>query len=202
MLQLRSSNRPTTSNSQQSHALWLGWNNRDADDQPATPAAFSIDLAESLAAEWGLGPQSRLDLMLAALDQKPGPREREGEEDEDDDSEEARSEGRDSEDEEDDEPVDLSVEVSDAAGNSARVLLSAYGPIRKPLEMAVRRRNDADSFANQWELVLQSYSIPLIDFTTANGALDVGSLRRVRLLFDQTEAGTVVIDDIGFSIGP
>jgi len=63
----------------------------------------------------------------------------------------------------------------------------------------VRRRNDSDAFDNQWELVLQSYSIPLSDFTEANTFLDVGALRKIRLVFDRTEAGTVVVDDVGFS---
>ena len=63
----------------------------------------------------------------------------------------------------------------------------------------MRRRNDAESFDNQWELVLQSFSIPLADFVAANPAFDPARPREIRLLFDRTEAGTVVVDDIGFS---
>jgi len=33
----------------------------------------------------------------------------------------------------------------------------------------------------------------------AAGGVDVTSLREVRLVFDLTEAGTVVVDDLGFS---
>ena len=65
----------------------------------------------------------------------------------------------------------------------------------------VRRRNDADSFDTQWELVLQSYSIPLADF--ANGSsLDASGIRQIRLVFDRTESGTVIVDDISFSRDP
>ena len=95
--------------------------------------------------------------------------------------------------------MDLSVVVTDADGKSAGVRLSDYGPIRRPLETVVRRRNDAESFDNQWELVLQSFSIPLADFVEANPSFDPARLREIRLLFDRTEAGTVVVDDIGFS---
>ena len=103
------------------------------------------------------------------------------------------------EDEAEDEPVDLSIEIADAQGQAASVPLSAYGPIRKPLSIKVRRRNDSERFGRQWEMVLQSYSIPLEDFVATNGRLDLSSIRQVRLVFDRTSAGTVVVDNIGFS---
>jgi len=201
VLDLRSRNRPTTSSSQGTNAVWLGWNNAVAGDEEATatPASYAIELPDSLAARWELGPGSTVDLMLAALDQRPGPREREGEDrNEPNDRGDARPRERDRNDEEDDEPVDLSVVVTDTSGASGRVRLSDYGPIRKPLEMRVRRRNDADEFDTQWELVLQSYSIPLADFSRGTG-VDPTSVREIRLVFDLTRAGTVVVDEIGLS---
>jgi len=211
LLSLRSQNRPTTSNSQQSNAVWLGWNNtiEGAPEQLATPASYTVSLPSGLAAELMLGPASTLDLLLAALDEKPDPRERpdqagdkgaaEGDEPAAEPDDDVRDNDEGGDDEAGDDPVELSVEIGDAAGRSARVSLSDYGAIRKPLEIKVRRRNDADEFGQQWELVLQSYSIPLADFVTATPGLDPGSVARVRLVFDRTPAGTVVVDDIGFS---
>ncbi|WP_419164965.1 alpha/beta hydrolase family protein [Candidatus Palauibacter sp.] len=205
LLDLRSQNRPTTSSSQQNNALWLGWNNRAAGDGDAlgTPASYAISLPDALGAEWGLSATSRLDLQLAAVEGRPGPR-RPGDEDQGQGDDAARA-GRERDDgareegEEDEEPVDLSVVVTDADGESASVRLSDYGPIRRPLETVVRRRNDAESFDNQWELVLQSFSIPLDDLVEANPAFDPARPREIRLLFERTAAGTVVVDDIGFS---
>ena len=204
LLDLRSRNRPNTSNSQQSNALRLGWNNRIAgeDDTVGTPASYTISLPDGLAVNWGLTSSSRLDLMLAAVEGSPGPRAPDGEEEEDAaEGAEPATDPPSGSDSEDEEPIDLSVEITDAQGNSARVALSAYGPIRRPLKTVVRRRNDADSFDTQWELVLQSYSIPLADF--ANGSsLDASGIRQIRLVFDRTESGTVIVDDIGFSRDP
>ena len=213
LLDLRSRNRPTTSSSQDNHALRLGWNNRLAggDDALGTPAIYTITLPAGLGGEWGLSAASRLDLQLGAVEGRPGPRGSG-----DDDSEagggaEAAAQAagaggardprdRDARDGDgDEEPVDLSVVVTDAGGESASVRLSDYGPIRRPLETVVRRRNDADSFDNQWELVLQSFSIPLADLVEANPALDPARPREIRLVFDRTPGGTVVVDDIGFS---
>ncbi|WP_419936085.1 alpha/beta hydrolase family protein [Candidatus Palauibacter sp.] len=205
LLDLRSQNRPTTSSSQANNALWLGWNNRAAGDGDAlgTPASYAILLPDALGAEWGLSATSRLDLQLAAVEGRPGPRRPEG-----DDADagtpsaaedEAEGSREDDDRDEEEEPVDLSVVVTDAEGESASVRLSDYGPIRRPLETVVRRRNDAESFDNQWELVLQSFSIPLADLVEANPAFDPARPREIRLLFDRTVAGTVVVDDIGFS---
>ncbi len=214
LLDLRSRNRPTTSSSQDNNALWLGWNNRLAGDGDAlgTPASYAISLPDGLAADWGLSAASRLDLQLGAVEGRPSPRtpERDDAAETGDDSEAGGGQdaveaggndvgGGDAGRDRDDEPVDLSVVVTDAEGESASVRLSDYGPIRRPLETVVRRRNDAESFDNQWELVLQSFSIPLADFVEANPSFDPARPREIRLLFDRTAAGTVVVDDIGFS---
>lgn len=208
LLDLRSRNRPTTSSSQDNNALWLGWNNRVTGDGDAvgTPAGYAISLPGGLAAEWGLSAASRLDLQLGAVEGRPAPRSREGDDEAEDGGgqDEGEASGNDAGGDDagrggDDEPVDLSVVVTDSDGESARVRLSDYGPIRRPLETVVRRRNDAESFDNQWELVLQSFSIPLADFVEANPSFDPARLAGIRLLFDRTEAGTVVVDDIGFS---
>lgn len=204
LLDLRSRNRPTTSSSQDNNALWLGWNNRVAGDAEAvgTPASYAIALPDGLGSEWGLSAASHLDLQLATVEGRPGPRKP------GDDGAEAGAaaaaegapeDGRDDVRDEDEEPVDLSVVVKDANGESAHVRLSDYGPIRRPLETVVRRRNDAESFDNQWELVLQSFSIPLADLVEVNPSFDPARPREIRLVFDRTTAGTVVVDDIGFS---
>ena len=198
LLALRSRNRPTTSNSQQSNAVWLGWNNEveGGDGDMATPASYTIGIPAQLGAEWQLDEETTLDFLLTALDEKPGPRDRAEEEVA---KEDTTDDPLEDEDEAEDEPVNLSIEIADAQGQSASVPLSAYGPIRKPLSIKVRRRNDSERFGRQWEMVLQSYSIPLEDFVATNGRLDLSSIRQVRLVFDRTSAGTVVVDNIGFS---
>ena len=79
--------------------------------------------------------------------------------------------------------------------------LGAYGPVRRPLTTHVLRRRDLEQrrFDHPWELILQTYSIPLGDFTALNPALDLASLRAVRLVFDRTQAGEVAVDQIGLS---
>ena len=97
--------------------------------------------------------------------------------------------------------VDLSVELEDAMGMVARVTLSDYGAIRRPLDTWILRRADQERarFTDHWELILQTYSIPLGDFKAQNQGLDLGQIMTIRFVFDRVHAGEVSIDQIGFS---
>src|SRR4029077_2584166 len=98
-------------------------------------------------------------------------------------------------------PVDLSIEVVDAAGHAARLPLTRYGVPRRPLEIHILRRHDQEQqrYPTQYELVLQTYVMPLVDFAQAAPGFDPTHLRSIRLVFDKLVAGTVVVDDIGVS---
>ena len=208
-LDLRSANRATTSSSQLDQALWLGWNNAyRGSDEPAPPAVFSVALPDGLAREWAADGETTLELHVGGLDDEPGPRkkpeEEEGEEEGDDpNAAEEPEEERDDEEPADEEkpPLDLTVAAVDADGDTARVALTDYGPLRRPLTIRVLRRRDLedDRFANPWELILQHFSIPLSDFAEENPGFEPGGLRAVLLMFDRAEKGTVVVDDVGLA---
>jgi hypothetical protein len=98
-------------------------------------------------------------------------------------------------------PVDLTVELVDAAGHTARLPLRKFGVPRRPLEIHILRRADQERqrFPTQYEMVLQTYVMPVTDFVQAAPQLDATHLRAIRLVFDRLVAGTVVVDDIGVS---
>lgn len=207
-LLLRSANASNrdVSASQENQAVWLGWNNRIAGPdttRTGPPARFTVSLPDGLARTWALGEGTTLDFMLGATDAMPGPRKDPAPADttKKEEGDRPRGGGRRGGDDEEKPPVDLSVEVEDAAGQAASVDLRAYGPIRRPLEMYVLRRADVERqrYANHSEQVLQTYSIPLGDFLAANPSLDLASLSAVRLVFDRALAGEVVVDQLGFS---
>jgi len=207
-LMLRSRNRTTTSASQENQAVWLGWNNeiQGKPDSVAQPASYVVSLPTNLARSWDLDANTTLDFLLAATKDKPGPRKPPRDSTASDSSEtrnrDQPARDRDEEDEEEDTtPIDLTVLVTDQEGNTAGVPLARYGPIRRPLEISILRRKDQedDRFADNFDLVLQSYSMLLRDFVDVNPQIDLTSLASVALVFDRAAAGTVVVDDIGFS---
>lgn len=95
-------------------------------------------------------------------------------------------------------PMDFTIELEDAKGNTSRQPLSRYGPIRRPLEVRVHRRKDRDqlTFSTMFDIVMQTYVIRISDFSAAG--FDTSRLKTIRFVFDRTSAGTVVIDDVGF----
>ncbi len=209
-LNLRSRNRANTSASQESQGLWLGWNravNGAPDGELGRPARYTLHLGDDLANDWALGPDATLDFALGATNSTPGPRDGPEEADAGDTeaSEDAQREDRpaatEPDDDEEDEPIDLSIEVVDAEGRAAALPVSRYGPVRRPLEMRILRRRDIEDqrYQQRWELVLQGYSIPLSDFADATPGLDPRTLRSVSFVFDRSEVGEVVVDDVGFS---
>ena len=205
-LMLRSRNRSSTSASQENQAVWLGWNNRvsGADtDSLGQPASYTVTLPPTLPAEWELNQNSTLDFLLAPTDAKPRPRKaaRDSSAAGGDSEQDEESEAEKDEEDEEEQRIDLTIEVQDSGGEVARLPLSRYGPVRKPLQIKILRRKSQEErrFANSFDLVLQSYSILLQDFLEKNPRLVIGQLRAIRFLFDITPAGTVVVDDIGFS---
>jgi len=203
-LELRSRNQAATSASQENQAVWLGWNNRIRGDttRHGPPAVYELALEPGMASSVGVGADWSVDLHLAATDRLPAPRrdptpeEDRPEEEAEPDEEEAGAQGRD-----DDvlPPVDLSVELEDAAGRTASLPLSDYGPIRRPLEIRILRRQDLEEDADHSELVLQSFHLPMSDFAEATPGFDPASIKAVRLVFDRQAVGEVVIDDIALS---
>jgi hypothetical protein len=192
------------------NAAWLGWNNRIAGDDTTKigrPAAWRISLPDSLRTAWRVGKGTALQLSLLALEAKPGPRQPARDTTAQRDST-ARPAARPRPSArprtppgKDTTTVELSVEFVDAAGARALVPLNRYGPVRRPPEMTVRRREGRDKrqFANLYEQVLQTFTIPLADARTANPQFDPARLVSVGLVFDRSVAGTVMVSDVGLS---
>jgi len=201
MLDLRSANRSNTSASQENQAVTLGWNNRVAgrDSADASPARYTIDVSRVETLPQPISGETTLDILLAPTRERPDPRRAERDTSAADSL--APRPRRNDDEEEEELPMDLSVEIRDRAGHTASLPLSRYGAIRRPLETRILRRGDLerDRFENLYEVVLQSYSIALGDFVEANPAVAVDQLTSISLVFDRTDAGTVVVDDIGLS---
>jgi len=204
-LVLRTGNDPLNTN-----AVTLGWNNHIRGDDTTKlgrPASYTVSLPDSLDAAWGVGAESAVYLSLAPTDAKPGPRAPARDTTKKADSTK-KSAGKkpaakkpNPKAEKDTTPVDLTVELADASGHTARLPLSRFGVPRRPLEIHILRRADEERqrYPTQYELVPQTYVMPLSDFVRVSPEFDPAHLRSIRLVFDRLVAGTVVVDDIGLS---
>ena len=190
---------------QNNSAVWLGWSNRVAGPDTTVrprPATYTIQLPAALTASLELDRDAALSLLIAPTKAVPAPRAARKDSTAKDSAgakkaapvKDRKKSG------EPTEPLDVTVELEDAAGSTAALPLSRFGPIRRPLETRVLRRRgrDEQQFANTYELVLQTHVLPLADFAAENPRLDLATLRAVRLRFDHASAGTVILDDVGF----
>jgi hypothetical protein len=93
-------------------------------------------------------------------------------------------------------PIDLTVQVEDAAGAVAALPLSQYRPVQASLPAGLYKAG-AFSQGAASESILQSYALPLADFARANPQFDPARLRAIRFVFDRTPRGSVVLDAVG-----
>ena len=203
---------------------------RPATSAPArprrTPATFEVSLPDSLRSAWRVGPGSALLVTVVPTRDVPGPR-RTARDSTRRDTTTARQvpsplaagarrgwalvrrvpglRPRAKVTPPDTTPLDLTVELVDAAGHAAPLPLARYGPLRRPLEIRLRRRAGRDQAAwrTTFELVPQTFVLPLADFAAATPGFDASTVRAVRLRFDRTEKGTIVLTGLGIgSLAP
>ena len=197
--------------STQAHnAVTLAWNNRVAGDDTtrrAMPANYRLTLGDSLRGALAPGGATSVVFSLAPLDGKPGPRPLPRDTTKKDSVTVRRATPRrppTPKATEDTVPMDLTVELEDDGGRVARLPLSRYGAVRRPLKSFVYRRagRDQQRFGSTFEIVLQTFVVPLADAVAAAPGFDPARLRHVRWRFDRTEAGTVLLDNIGLARMP
>jgi len=94
-------------------------------------------------------------------------------------------------------PIDLTVEMVDSAGKASLLPLSHFSLLQPQLKGQQGKAKSMSPFPTS-EAVLQHFEFLLADFVATNAALDPAGLVQVRFLFDRTEAGVVVLDNVGF----
>lgn len=198
-----------------SNVATIGWNNTPVGKDttvPRAPARMSIMLPDSLRVAWQPGRSSAVLVTVGSTDVKAGPRKLPR-----DSSARADSAKRDSvkgrakpaakpkrTPPKDTTPPDFTVELEDTTGNIARLPLSTFGAVRRPLESYIYRRKGRDKtqFPTLAEPVMQTYFMPMTAFADANRAFDPTALRVVRFVFDRARMATIMVDDIGLTTIP
>ena len=201
ILALRNGNDPINTN-----GVTLGWNRHIRGDDTTKlgrPASYTVTLSDSLVNALRINRDAAIYLSIAPTDAKPGPRSppRDTTKKADSASKRTPPKNNNAKPQKDTVPVDFTVEMVDAAGNASRLPITRYGVPRRPLEIQILRRASSEKtrFPTQFEIVPQTYVMPLSDFAQATPAFDPTKLRSVRLLFDRLVVGTIVVDDIGVS---
>ncbi|MGD9722681.1 MAG: alpha/beta hydrolase family protein [Pirellulales bacterium] len=180
-------------------AVVLGW---DREYRSATPH-YRVSWPEGA---FRLSDTSVLSFCLADADEDATP----DDEDENDANEDgkgdtaARQNAPDAADKDEDEesdkprqPIELTVELIDAAGHVARLPLSHFAPLAPQLETPYLKAEWLHPDALS-EPILQTFRFPLADFRAANAEFDPAATTALRLVFDRTKSGVVIFDKAAF----
>ena len=203
---------------QRTNAAWIGWNNRIAGPDTlkmGRPASYTLTLSDSLVKAWKITANGAVYLSIAPTKEKPSPRALPRDTTTRDTSKAAvAARAKATADSikkvpkppkpnpaADTLPIDFTVELADADGHVARMPLTRYAPVRRPLEVRLYRRagRDEQRFQNLFEYVPQTFVLPLADFATSTPDFKPERLKSIRLRFDRTFAGTIILDDVGIN---
>jgi predicted dienelactone hydrolase len=93
-------------------------------------------------------------------------------------------------------PIDLTVELVDLAGHTARVPLASVRLVQPQLDAVVWKawwnpRRLPDTVLGTWE-------IPLARFVAEEPAFEAAHIKQIRFVFDRSPAGVVALKDVGF----
>ncbi len=151
-----------------SNAVYLGWDAKASGDT----ASYSIVLPEN---RLSVGADSTLVFLLADANEDPqGGKSWKSE------------------------PVDLTLEVADQAGETARLALSSFSYIQPQLEGQLFKAESMSGMIPISEMIFQSFEYPMSAFVNANPAFNPGDIKSISFIFDRTPAGVIALDNLGF----
>jgi hypothetical protein len=170
---------------QKNTVVYLGWNKKRDKEQHST---YHIQLPENYATESSLTEESILVFSLADTgDEPPKPAGEKEEKKKENSSKKV--------------PVNLSVELVDAKDQSSKLSLSQFRKVPPILKSKFTRfKSESTTFGKDFEVILQNFELPISAFIEKSPEFDPKSLRAIRFVFDQTESGVIVLDNIGFNI--
>lgn len=93
-------------------------------------------------------------------------------------------------------PIDLTIKVVDERGNEASLPLSYFSYIQPKLEGRIGKKDFFYIFPIS-EVVFQLFEFNLLEFKKINSDFEPTLLSKVFFVFDKTEKGVVVLDNIG-----
>ncbi len=176
---------PWRSGDRDYNGVFLGWNRA----KQAEPPTYTISLPQGEASKLQLGPQSTVEISVAALAEDaplPGAKEDEKK------SDEAEEKDRPS--------PDFTIELLTTDGAVARVIASRIVSIPPPLTERFTKLDllESEGYEKDWEPVFQTVRAPLTAFSSGSKAFDATKVAAIRLRFDRTPMSVICISGIGF----
>lgn len=174
--------------SQENNAVILGWdykNDTSSSDKAmyelrlSTDDSIAITTNSTLQFTLGAGNHEWLDINLT----------------------EKQKEAKNEDDKREVPQLDFTIQLTDASGQTSALKVSDIKGIPKPLKTRFTKFAflDKEMIGEDWEVQLQTYHLPLEKFTSINPELNLEEVSNITFIFDQTDYGVMVLDEIGVS---
>ncbi len=99
--------------------------------------------------------------------------------------------------EEEADDLDFTIELTDASGNTAITTISSLKKIAPRIQVRYTKLDDMNGrFGSTWEATLETFEFP---WSVFDGFSNIGAIQKIRLVFDQTKNGVLILDDIGIA---
>lgn len=92
-------------------------------------------------------------------------------------------------------PIDLTIELIDANREKTSLPLSQYAFLQPAFKLHLMRSDLLDPLKPS-EVIFQTFEFPMEDFISKNPRFDPTALHEIRLLFNKTTTGLIVLDTI------
>jgi len=157
---------------QENSTVVLEWDNEDGQDPNSTEiGSYTVTLNPEVASDMDLNRDMKIVFSVGA------------------------------ENEDQFEPLDLTIELCDSNGNCTALPLSSIGPVHPALKVRLAKwkwleKKRIEKFS---ERILQTYEIPILSFLEGNSSFEPSKLESIRFIFDRSDKGIIMLDDIGVS---
>jgi len=194
-----------------SRALFAGWN-YDLENKADSVAAIPDSLMASYTIRLTPLPvdsTAALVFSMAESRESADPRsEGKWAENEDENKEEASDQKNEEEEEEEGEeeeeevkkPIDFTIQLIDSTGYAVAFPLSSFAPLQREIDVVIKK-TDFIKDDKQSEKVFQTFYFPAEAIQKVHPDFNISGLIEVKFIFDRSESGVVVIDNIGFMKG-
>ncbi|GMQ30504.1 chlorophyllase/cutinase-like alpha/beta fold protein [Algoriphagus confluentis] len=199
-------------------AVFLGWNYEDfgkdsldwdGDQKPVLPDSISASYTLTLGPE-SFRPDSSSVLIfsLAESNESSNPKssgkwvknndenQEEAEPKEESEPEEKEEEQEDEEEEKPLAPLDLTLELVDTEGKQISFLLSEFSPLQRLIQSRVMKIQFLDK-KDETESIFQIFQFDLVKMASRNPDFQLEKLHQIRFIFDRSEQGVVILDQVG-----
>ena len=95
------------------------------------------------------------------------------------------------------ESIDFSIQITDTTGHEAMMLLSDVAFLQPQIETKIMKADFMTDNASS-EIVFRNYIFPLALFNKMNPSIDLNCIQTIKLIFNRTDEGMIILDNAGF----